>query len=553
MLGKSSYDYIVIGSGSAGAIVATRLSEDKSVSVLLIEAGGSDKNIFIKMPTALGIPMNTRKFNWGFKSEPERFLNDRVMNCPRGRVLGGSSSINGMVYVRGNPFDFDEWEMLGANGWNFKNCLPYFKRVENHKIKNSIYTGNEGAVSISGGNNMKNPLYNAFIDAAIEAGYEKTEDYNGYQQEGFGQKFMNVDSGIRASTSHAYLNPVKHRKNLTIFSKSLVTKIIFKNKKACGVELTRNNKNYSIYSHKEIILSAGSIGSPHILQVSGVGCRKKLKNSGIQVIHDLPGVGENLQDHLEFNFQYRCKQPITLNGQINLLKKLKIGIEWIITKKGLGASNHFEACGFIRSKAGVKWPDIQYHFLPGAITYDGTVAFSDHGFQVHVGHNKPTSRGSITAISSDIKVHPKIQFNYLSTESDRAGFRASVRLTREIMQQKSMKPFLGHAIQPSENIQTDDEIDEFIRNSVDSAYHPCGTCRMGKGSNAVVDEHLSVFGIDGLRVVDSSVFPSIPNGNLNAPTMMLAERASDIIKNKVMKPKAKPKVYLNKKWQTSQR
>ena len=553
MLGKSSYDYIVIGSGSAGAIVATRLSEDKSVSVLLIEAGGSDKNIFIKMPTALGIPMNTRKFNWGFKSEPERFLNDRVMNCPRGRVLGGSSSINGMVYVRGNPFDFDEWEMLGANGWNFKNCLPYFKRVENHKIKNSIYTGNEGAVSISGGNNMKNPLYNAFIDAAIEAGYEKTEDYNGYQQEGFGQKFMNVDSGIRASTSHAYLNPVKHRKNLTIFSKSLVTKIIFKNKKACGVELTRNNKNYSIYSHKEIILSAGSIGSPHILQVSGVGCRKKLKNSGIQVIHDLPGVGENLQDHLEFNFQYRCKQPITLNGQINLLKKLKIGIEWIITKKGLGASNHFEACGFIRSKAGVKWPDIQYHFLPGAITYDGTVAFSDHGFQVHVGHNKPTSRGSITAISSDIKVHPKIQFNYLSTESDRAGFRASVRLTREIMQQKSMKPFLGHAIQPSENIQTDDEIDEFIRNSVDSAYHPCGTCRMGKGSNAVVDEHLSVFGMDGLRVIDSSVFPSIPNGNLNAPTMMLAERASDIIKNKVMKPKAKPKVYLNKKWQTSQR
>ena len=264
-------------------------------------------------------------------------------------------------------------------------------------------------------------------------------------------------------------------------------------------------------------------------------------------------MGENLQDHLEFNFQYQCKQPITLNSQISLLKKLKIGIEWIITNKGLGASNHFEACGFIRSKAGVKWPDIQYHFLPGAITYDGTVAFSDHGFQVHVGHNKPTSRGSITAISSDIKVHPKIQFNYLSTESDRAGFRASVRLTREIMQQKSMKPFLGHAIQPSEYIQTDDEIDEFIRNSVDSAYHPCGTCRMGKGSNAVVDEHLSVFGIDGLRVVDSSVFPSIPNGNLNAPTMMLAERASDIIKNKVMKPKAKPKVYLNKKWQTSQR
>ena len=553
MLGTSSYDYIVIGSGSAGAIVAARLSENKSVSVLLIEAGGSDKNIFIKMPTALGIPMNTRKFNWGFKSEPERFLNDRIMNCPRGRVLGGSSSINGMVYVRGNPFDFDEWEMLGANGWNFKNCLPYFKRVENHKIKNSIYTGNEGAVSISGGNNMKNPLYNAFIDSAIEAGYKKTEDYNGYQQEGFGQKFMNVDSGVRASTSHAYLDPIKQRKNLTILSKSLVTKIIFNNKKACGVELIRNNKNYSIYSHKEIILSAGSIGSPHILQVSGVGCRKKLKNAGIQVIHDLPGVGENLQDHLEFNFQYRCKQPITLNGQINLLKKLKIGIEWIITKKGLGASNHFEACGFIRSKAGVKWPDIQYHFLPGAITYDGTVAFSGHGFQVHVGHNKPTSRGSITATSSDIKVHPKIQFNYLSTESDRAGFRASVRLTREIMQQKSMKPFLGHAIQPSENIQTDDEIDEFIRNSVDSAYHPCGTCRMGKGSNAVVDEHLSVFGIDGLRVVDSSVFPSIPNGNLNAPTMMLAERASDIIKNKVIKPKAKPKVYLNKKWQTSQR
>ncbi len=553
MLEMCSYDYIVIGSGSAGAIVAARLSEDKSVSVLLIEAGGSDKNIFIRMPTALGIPMNTRKFNWGFKSEPERFLNDRIMNCPRGRVLGGSSSINGMVYVRGNPFDFDEWETLGANGWNYKNCLPYFKKVENHKIKSSIYTGNDGAIAISGGNNMKNPLYNAFIDSAIEAGYEKTEDYNGYQQEGFGQKFMNVDSGVRASSSYAYLNPIKQRKNLTILSKSLVTKIIFKNKKACGVELIKNNKNYSIYSKKEIILSAGSIGSPHILQVSGVGCRKKLKNAGIQVIHDLPGVGENLQDHLEFNFQYQCKQPITLNSQISPLKKLKIGIEWIITKKGLGASNHFEACGFIRSKAGVKWPDIQYHFLPGAITYDGTVAFAGHGFQVHVGHNKPTSRGSITATSSDIRVRPKIQFNYLSTESDRAGFRASVRLTREIMQQKSMKPFLGQVIQPSDEIQSDDEIDEFIRDSVDSAYHPCGTCKMGEGNNAVVDKNLKVYGINGLRVIDSSVFPAIPNGNLNAPTMMLAERGADILKNKLLKPDKKVNIYLNKNWQKSQK
>ena len=548
----TDYDYIVVGAGSAGAIVASRLSEDPDCTVLLVEYGGSDASVFIRMPSALGIPMNSSKYNWGFESAPEPYLNNRRMNCPRGKVMGGSSSINGMVYVRGNATDYDEWESLGAAGWNYQNCLPYFKKLENHQCRSSEYTGSEGPVAISSGNNMRNPLYRAFIDAGVEAGYGETDDYNGYKQEGFGQKFMNVDAGVRASTSHAYLKTAKNRSNLTILKRALVTAIQFEGKTATGIQYIKRGKIRQARASREVVLCAGAIGSPHLLQVSGVGPTEVLESAGIETVHHLPGVGENLQDHLEFNFQYSCKLPISLNSKLGLWQKALIGAQWLLFKTGLGRTNHFEACAFIRSRAGVKSPDIQYHFLPGAVTYDGSVAFKGHGFQVHVGHNKPTSRGYVRARSADINQHPQILFNYLQTEQDRQGFRDCVRLSREIINQPAMDPYRGEAIQPDPEVQTDKQIDAFVRNAVDSAYHPAGTCKIGSDSMAVVDADLRVRGIAGLRVIDSSVFPSVPNGNLNAPTMMVAERGADLIKGNMLPPISMA-VYTNKDWQEQQK
>ncbi|MBT7168623.1 MAG: choline dehydrogenase [Porticoccaceae bacterium] len=547
-----SYDYIIVGAGSAGAIVASRLSEDPKTSVLLIECGGRDSSVFIRMPSALGVPMNTRKYNWGFESAPEPYLDNRRMNCPRGKVLGGSSSINGMVYVRGHALDFNEWESHGATGWNYQNCLPYFKKLEAHQCIASAYAGSSGPVVISGGNNMRNPLYRAFIDAGVQAGYSETDDYNGHRQEGFGQKFMNVDGGVRASTGYAYLKHTKRRPNLTILKHALVTRIIFDGKTATGIQCEVDGQTKIFSAQQEVILCAGSIGSPQLLQVSGIGPRETLATAGIDLVHELPGVGENLQDHLEFNFQYRCKQPITLNSELGLFKKALIGARWLLFKSGLGRTNHFESCAFIRSRAGVQWPDIQYHFLPGAISYDGAVAFKGHGFQVHAGHNKPTSRGHVQVVSGDVKQHPKIQFNYLATEEDKQGFRDCVHLTREIMRQPAMDAFRGEVIQPTDDVQSDEQIDAFIREAVDSAYHPSCTCKMGIDAMAVVDPELRVHGLSNIRVIDSSIFPTIPNGNLNAPTMMVAERGADLIKGNMLPPISMA-VYTNKDWQEQQK
>ncbi|MBT7565214.1 MAG: choline dehydrogenase [Porticoccaceae bacterium] len=547
-----SYDYIIVGAGSAGAIVASRLSEDPKTSVLLIECGGRDSSVFIRMPSALGVPMNTRKYNWGFESAPEPYLDNRRMNCPRGKVLGGSSSINGMVYVRGHALDFNEWESHGATGWNYQNCLPYFKKLEAHQCIASAYAGSSGPVVISGGNNMRNPLYRAFIDAGVQAGYSETDDYNGHRQEGFGQKFMNVDGGVRASTGYAYLKHTRRRPNLTILKHALVTRIIFDGKTATGIQCEVDGQTKIFSAQQEVILCAGSIGSPQLLQVSGIGPRETLATAGIDLVHELPGVGENLQDHLEFNFQYRCKQPITLNSELGLFKKALIGARWLLFKSGLGRTNHFESCAFIRSRAGVQWPDIQYHFLPGAISYDGAVAFKGHGFQVHAGHNKPTSRGHVQVVSGDVKQHPKIQFNYLATEEDKQGFRDCVHLTREIMRQPAMDAFRGEVIQPTDDVQSDEQIDAFIREAVDSAYHPSCTCKMGIDAMAVVDPELRVHGLSNIRVIDSSIFPTIPNGNLNAPTMMVAERGADLIKGNMLPPISMA-VYTNKDWQEQQK
>ena len=551
---NEKFDYIIVGAGSAGCVLANRLTEDPDVSVLLLETGGSDKSIFIQMPTALSIPMNTKKYAWQFHSEPEPYLNNREMHCPRGKVLGGSSSINGMVYVRGHARDFDEWQEHGAEGWDYQNCLPYFKKAEDWAFGADEYRSKDGPLAVNNGNNMQNPLYKAFIKAGVDAGYMETSDYNGFQQEGFGAMHMTVKNGVRWSAANAYLRPAMSRPNLAIKTGVQVSKVLLEDKQAIGVELYEKNNIARFFVNKEVLLSAGSIGSPHILQLSGIGNNETLSAAGIETQHELPGVGENLQDHLEFYFQYQCKKPLTLNSKLGPLSKLAIGVRWILFKTGLGATNHFESCGFIRSKEGVEWPDLQYHFLPAAIRYDGKSAFEGHGFQLHIGHNKPKSRGWVKVKSSDPFTSPQIQFNYLQHQDDIEAFRACVRLSREIIAQPAMDEYRGQEIQPGKDIVTDEQIDAFVRDAVESAYHPCGSCRMGAEDDdmAVIDSQMRVRGLQGLRVIDSSVFPTIPNGNLNAPTIMVAERAADIIKHQNL-PKAEVDVYKDPQWQQRQR
>ena len=548
-----SFDYIIVGAGSAGCVLANRLSEDSSNKVLLLETGGSDKSIFIKMPTALSIPMNTDKFAWQFHTQPEPHLDNREMHCPRGKVLGGSSSINGMVYVRGHAKDFDEWQQHGANGWDYQACLPYFKKAESFYLGENAHRGGKGPLGVNNGNNMENPLYTAFIEAGAEAGYSTTNDYNSAQQEGFGPMHMTVKNGVRSSASREYLDPIKHRSNLTIVTGALAQRVILDGKKATGVEYKLNGAVKTAQASKEVILSAGSIGSPHLLQLSGIGDTQALEKAGVEVKHHLPGVGQNLQDHLEFYFQYKCKQPITLNGKLGLFSKGLIGAKWLLTRKGLGSTNHFESCAFIRSKPGVEWPDIQYHFLPAAMRYDGRSAFAGHGFQVHVGHNKPKSRGSVTIASADPTQPPKIVFNYLEHQDDIEGFRACVRLTREIIEQPAFDNFRGEEIQPGQQVQTDEQIDAFVRQAVESAYHPSCSCKMGEDAMAVVNSNTQVHGMQSLRVVDSSIFPTIPNGNLNAPTIMVAEKAADIILGNKPLAHTGVDVVNATDWQTTQR
>ncbi len=547
-------DYVIIGSGSAGSALAYRLGE-AGHRVLVIEAGGTDAGPFIQMPAALSYPMNMSRYDWGFQSEPEPYLGGRRLATPRGRVIGGSSSINGMVYVRGHARDFDTWEAMGAQGWAYADVLPYFTRMENWHGEDtpSEFRGTSGPLHITRGP-RHNPLFDAFIASGKAAGYNVTHDYNGQAQEGFGPMEATIWQGRRWSAANAYLKPAIRKGNVQVY-RALARKVVVEEGRAVGVEVARGGKIEVIRATQEVIVAASTINTPKILMHSGIGPAAHLAEMGIKVLADRPGVGANLQDHLELYLQFAASQPITLYKYWNLWGKGLIGAQWLLTGKGLGASNQFESCGFIRSRAGIEYPDIQYHFLPIAVRYDGKASAHGHGFQVHTGPMRSKSRGSVTLRSPDPAAPPKILFNYMSQDSDWEDFRTTIRLTREIFGQAPLAPYVKSEIQPGAAVQSDDDLNAFIKEHVESAYHPCGTSRMGRRDDpmAVVDPELRVIGVDGLRVVDSSIFPQVTNGNLNGPSIMTGEKAADHILGKGMLARSNLEPWINPNWRTSQR
>jgi choline dehydrogenase len=550
-------DFVIVGAGSAGSATAYRLGE-AGASVIVIEHGGSDAGPFIQMPGALSYPMNMSMYDWGFHTEPEPHLEGRVLATPRGKVIGGSSSINGMVYVRGHARDFDTWADLGAQGWAYADVLPYFKRMENwhgqdDAATDGTFRGHDGPMHITRGARA-NPLFDAFIQAGRQAGYPVTSDYNGQAQEGFGAMEATIWKGRRWSAANAYLKPAVSRGNVRVV-RAFARRVVIEAGRAVGVEVSSGGKTKIIRADREVVLAASSINTPKLLMLSGIGDASHLSEHGVPVVAHRPGVGANLQDHLELYLQFAASQPITLYKHWNLWGKATIGAQWLFTGRGLGASNQFEACAFIRSQAGVEYPDIQYHFLPIAVRYDGKAAAEGHGFQAHTGPMRSKSRGAVTLRSSDPATPPRILFNYMSHPDDWADFRRCIRLTREIFGQAAFQPYLKSEIQPGAQVQTDDQLDAFIMAHVESAYHPCGTARMGRADDlhAVVDPECRVIGVDGLRVADSSIFPQLTNGNLNAPSIMVGEKAADHLLGRTPLPRSNLEPELNANWRNAQR
>ncbi len=549
-------DYVIVGAGSAGSAIAYRLAE-AGRSVLVVEHGGSDAGPFIQMPGALSFPMNMGVYDWGYRSEPEPNLGGRRMAVPRGKVIGGSSSINGMVYVRGHPRDFDGWAEAGATGWGFADVLPYFRRMESWDDGghggDPSWRGADGPLHVTRGA-IDNPLSRAFIEAGKQAGYQGTQDYNGFRQEGFGPWDRTIWKGRRWSAATAYLRPALKRKNCALV-RGLVQKVVIEEGRATGVEVLRGSKRVVIRARAEVILAASSINSPKLLMLSGIGPGAHLAEHGLPVVADRPGVGANLQDHLELYVQVAATQPVSLYKYWNLLGKAYVGALWLLTGRGPGGSNQFESGGFIRSAAGVEYPDIQFHFLPIAVRYDGRAVAEGHGFQAHVGPMLSPSRGSVSLRSANPADAPVIRFNYMSHEKDWADFRSAIRLVREVLDQDAFKPFRGREIQPGADVQSDEALDAVVRDHAESAFHPCGTAKMGAADDpmAVVDPECRVIGVDGLRVADSSIFPRITNGNLNAPSIMVGEKAADHILGRAPLAPANDVPWEHPDWRTAQR
>ncbi len=526
------FDVVVVGGGSAGCAIANRLSADASTSVLVLEAGRSDLRIdpFIHMPAALPFPIGSRLYDWCYSSEPEPHMGGRRVFHGRGKVLGGSSSINGMIFQRGNPMDLERWAAdPGVEAWDYAHCLPYFKRMETCLAGADRWRGASGPLVLERGP-ATSPLFGAFFEAVQQAGHPLTDDVNGYRQEGFAKFDRNVHRGRRLSAARAYLHPVMHRPNLTVRTLARVTGLRMDGTRVTGVDYVRAGRSRRSVAAGEVILCGGSINTPQLLQLSGIGAADRLRGLGITPAVDLPGVGENLQDHLEVYIQYECTQPVSIAPWLAHRHKPRIGAQWLFLRRGVGASNHFEAGGFLRSNDTVTYPNLMFHFLPIAIRYDGSRPAADHGYQVHIGPMYSDCRGSVRITSTDPSRAPALRFNYLSTETDRREWIEMVRMAREIMTQPAFAAFTGGELSPGPGVQTDAEILGWVAADAETAYHPACTAKMGTGADAVVDpDSMRVHGVQGLRAVDASVMPYVTNGNIYAPVMMLAEKAADLV------------------------